>query len=190
MSGDGGHDGAIGLPNRPGFVIANSDMGHSATTDPGATFAHNNREAEIDYGYRAVHRTTLAAKQLIQDFYGRSADFSYFDGCSTGGRQAAVAAQRFPGDYDGVVAGALFNNAVEVAMEQVWSSGVFFYDVDGDGEGFDNAITNEDIAALQAAVLAKVDVMGNDMIADGIVCRQRGLYRCRHRGIGRGARLD
>lgn len=169
MVGDGGHDGSIGLGNHPGFVVANSDSGHSATTEPGATFAFNNRQAEIDYGYRAVHTTVLAAKQLIQNYYGRPQDYSYFNGCSTGGRQAAVSAQRYPGDFDGIVGGALFNNAVEVAMEQLWSSAVFFYDVDGDGVGFDNNITMEDINALREAVLAKVDVLGNDLIRDGIV---------------------
>lgn len=169
LAGDGGHDGSIGLPNRPGFVVANSDSGHSAVTEPGATFAFNNRQAEIDYGYRALHTTTLATKRLIQDYYGRPQDYSYFDGCSTGGRQAAVVAQRFPNEFDGIVGGALFNNAVEVAMEQVWSSWVFFNDADGDGVGFDNNISVEDIFALQAAVLAEVDVMGNDLIRDGIV---------------------
>ena len=169
MTGDGGHDGAIGLANRPGFVVANSDMGHSSVTEPGATFAHNNRQAEIDYGYRAVHTTVLAAKRLIQDYYGRPQDYSYFDGCSTGGRQAAVEAQRYPGDFDGIVGGALFNNAIEVAMEQVWSSAIFFYDTDGDSVGFDNNITQDDINALREAVMEKVDVLGNDRIRDGVI---------------------
>ena len=169
MAGDGGHDGSIGLANRVGFVVANSDSGHSSTTEPGATFAFNNRQAEIDYAYRANHTTVLAAKQLIQNYYGRPQDYSYFDGCSTGGRQAAVSAERYPDDFDGIIGGALFNNAVEVAMEQLWSSAVFFYDVDGDGVGFDNNITMEDINALRDAVLAEADVLGNDRIRDGII---------------------
>lgn len=169
MTGDGGHDGGIGLANRVGFVVANSDSGHSATTEPGATFAFNNRQAEIDYAYRAVHTTVLAAKQLIQNYYGRPQDYAYFDGCSTGGRQAAVSAERYPNDFDGIVGGALFNNAVEVAMEQLWSSAVFFYDTNGDGVGFDNNITMENINALREAVLAEVDVLGNDRIRDGII---------------------
>ncbi|PJF40207.1 MAG: tannase/feruloyl esterase family alpha/beta hydrolase [Chloroflexi bacterium] len=174
MNGDGGHDGDIDLVNftgtdTTGYAVANSDMGHSRVTEPGSTFAFNNRQAEIDYGYRAVHTTVLAAKHLIQQFYGRPPDFSYFDGCSTGGRQAAVEAQRYPDDFDGIVAGALFNNAIEIAMEQVWSSALFIRDVDGDGVGFDNLISQEDIDALEATVLDAVDVLGNDRIRDGVV---------------------
>ena len=103
----------------------------------------------------------------------------------TGGRQAAVEAQRFPNDFDGIAAGALFNNAVEIAMEQVWSSAVFFLDVDGDGEGFDNAISGETIGALSQAVLAACDVLGNDRIqrwgrwqSDSV---WRGVYRRQYR---------
>lgn len=169
MNGDGGHDGGISLAGPPGFVIANSDMGHSSVTEPGSTFAFNNRQAEIDYGYRAVHTTTLAAKRIIQEFYGRPADYSYFSGCSTGGRQAAVEAQRFPGDFDGIAGGALFNNAIEIAMEQLWSSALFIKDADGDGVGFDNLISQEEINALRDAVLGQCDVLGNDKIADGVV---------------------
>lgn len=174
MNGDGGHDGDLDLvnftgTNIAGYAVANSDMGHSRITEPGSTFAYNNRQAEIDYGYRAVHTTVLAAKFLIQQFYGRPPDYSYFDGCSTGGREAAVEAQRYPGDFDGIVGGALFNNAVEIAMEQIWSSAIWIRDIDGDGVGYDNLITMEDINALRDAVLAKVDVLGNDKIADGVV---------------------
>ncbi len=173
MNGDGGHDGdidmvTVGTDSR-GYVVANSDMGHSSVTEPGSTFAFNNRQAEIDFGYRAVHTTTLAAKRLTQVFYGRPPDFSYFNGCSTGGRQATVEAQRYPGDFDGIVGGALFNNAVEIAMEQVWSSAVWMRDVDGDGVGFDNLITQDDINALRDEVLARADVLGNDRIRDGVV---------------------
>lgn len=174
MSGDGGHDGDIDLEgprttDTTGYVVANSDMGHSRITSPGSTFAFNNRQAEIDYGYRAVHTTVLAAERLIQEFYGRPPDYSYFVGCSTGGREAAVEAQRYPDDFDGIVAGSLFNNAIEISMEQVWSSALFFRDVNGDGVGFDNLISMQDIQVLREAVLAKCDVLGNDKIRDNVV---------------------
>lgn len=171
MNGDGGHDGDLDLDltNTRGYAVANSDMGHSSVTAPGATFAYGNGQAEIDYGYRAVHTTTLAAKRLISEYYGRPPDYSYFVGCSTGGREAAVEAQRYPDDFDGIVGGALFNNAVEIAMEQVWSSAVFFRDVNGDGTYFDDLITMDDTHALSTAVLAACDVLGNDKIRDGVV---------------------
>src|SRR5207244_11511288 len=167
--GDGGHDGGgwtstVRLDQ--GYATANSDMGHDATIFPGATFAFNNRPREIDYGWRAVHVSTVAAKGIIHFYYGRPAAFSYWDGCSTGGREAAVEAQRFPDDFDGIAAGDLFMNAIEIAMEQVWSSAIFFRDVNGDGVGFDNNITQADIDALRDAVLDKCDVLDTHTIRD------------------------
>src|SRR5207245_3432835 len=109
------------------------------------------RSREIDYGSRAVHVSTVAAKGIIHFYYGRPAAFSYWDGCSTGGREAAVEAQRFPDDFDGIAAGDLFMNAIELAMEQVWSSAIFFRDVNGDGVGIDNSNHQDDIAPIPDA---------------------------------------
>jgi feruloyl esterase len=172
MLGDGGFDGFVSTSTArldQGYATANSDMGHDGQVFPGATFAFNNRVSEIDYGWRATHVATVAAKGIIKTYYGRASAFSYWDGCSTGGRQAANEAQRFPRDFDGIVAGSLFNNAIEIAMEQVWSSAIFFRDVNGDGKGFDNNITQADINALREAVLAKCDVLENDRIRDSVV---------------------
>lgn len=172
MIGDGGFDGAVsGTTARldQGYATANSDMGNNSQQFPGASFGLNNRAREIDYGWRATHVTTVAAKGIIKAYYDSAARYSYWDGCSTGGRQAAVEAQRFPHDFDGIVAGDLFNNAIEIAMEQIWSSALFFRDVNGDGVGFDNNIAQADIDALRDAVLAKCDVLGNDRIKDNVV---------------------
>ena len=172
MLGDGGHDGVVStstvrLPE--GYATANSDMGHDASAFPGATFAFNNRPREIDYGWRATHVAIVVAKGIIEAYYDRRPRYSYWDGCSTGGRQAAVEAQRFPDDFDGIVSGDPFMNTIEIAMEQVWSSAVFFRDVNKDGVGFDNNISQADIDALRDAVLAKCDVLGNDHIRDRVV---------------------
>ena len=172
MIGDGGHDGAVStsttrLPE--GYATANSDMGHDGRVFAGATFAFNNRPREIDYGWRATHVTTVVAKGIIKEYYDRRPRYSYWEGCSTGGRQAAVEAQRFPDDFDGIVSGDPFMNTIEIAMEQVWSSAVFFRDVNKDGVGFDHNITQADIDALRDAVLAKCDVLGNDRIRDNVV---------------------
>ena len=172
MIGDGGFDGAVsGSTSRvdQGYATANSDMGNNSSQFPGASFGFNNRPREIDYGWRATHVTTVVAKGMIKTYYSDSPEYSYWEGCSTGGRQAAVEAQRFPNDFDGIVAGDLFNNAIEIAMEQIWSSVVFFKDVNGDGVGFDNNITQDDINALRDAVLAKCDVLGSDRIKDNVV---------------------
>src|SRR5262245_3260313 len=172
MLGDGGFDGSVStstarLPE--GYATANSDMGHDGRAFAGAIFAFNSRPREIDYGWRATHVTTVVAKGIIDTYYDRPPRYSYWEGCSTGGRQAAVEAQRFPDEFDGIVSGDPFMNAIEIAMEQVWSSAIFFRDVNNDGVGFDNNISQADIDALRDAVLAKCDVLGNDRIRDRVV---------------------
>jgi feruloyl esterase len=172
MIGDGGFDGAVSSSTSrldKGYATANSDMGNNNSVFPGASFGFNNRPREIDYGWRATHVTTVVGKGMVKAYYSDDPEYSYWEGCSTGGRQAAVEAQRFPNDFDGIVAGDLFMNAIEIAMEQIWSSAVFFKDVNADGVGFDNNITQEDINALRDAVLAKCDVLGNDRIKDNVV---------------------
>lgn len=90
---------------RAGQAVAGSDTGHSASPGDG-TWAKGHPEKVRDYGWRAVHLTTVTAKKLIAAYYGRGPDHSYFIGCSNGGRQALIEAGRFPDDFDGIVAGA------------------------------------------------------------------------------------
>ena len=91
-------------PLAGGFAVAAEDTGHQNRTD--ASWALNDRKAEIDWGYRSPHVMAVAAKGFIEAFYGRAPVYSYFQGCSTGGRQALSEAQRYPDDFDGIVAGA------------------------------------------------------------------------------------
>ncbi len=93
-----------GLQNN--FVTVFNDGGHDARIYPNTTFATNSLEREIDFGFRALHLATVYAKYLTEVYYGKQPHHSYFDGCSTGGRQGIVAARRFPNDYDGILAGA------------------------------------------------------------------------------------
>ena len=90
---------------KAGFVTAATDTGHSAQREPGGTFAVN-RQKFIDFGFRSLHVTAETAKRLIAAYYSNRLTKSYFDGCSTGGRQALILAQRFPADFDGIIAGA------------------------------------------------------------------------------------
>ena len=94
------------LAVKHGFAAAFTNLGHDADSFAGASWALNNREAEIDYSYRALHRTTVAAKEIITAYYGRPPTYSYFEGCSTGGGQGLKAAQRYPDDFDGIAIGA------------------------------------------------------------------------------------
>jgi hypothetical protein len=126
----------------------------------------------LDFGYRAVHLTANASKTVVRQYYGRAASYSYFDGCSTGGRQGAMEAQRFPEDFDGIVAGAPLLayqaiNAQEVAMTQkIFAdklAGNLAFDKDGDG--VPESLTKWEI--VRDAVLAKCDAA--DGIRDGVV---------------------
>ncbi|MYH70747.1 MAG: tannase/feruloyl esterase family alpha/beta hydrolase [Gammaproteobacteria bacterium] len=101
---------------RLGFATAFTNTGHDEASEPGGTWAHNNLQKEIDFGYRAVHLTAAHAKQLATAYYGRAPGYSYFDGCSTGGLQGFSEAQRFPADFDGILAGA----PVFSLREMIW----------------------------------------------------------------------
>ena len=89
-----------------GYATASTDTGHST---PGGAWALGHPELVIDFGYRAIHEMTVKAKAIVEAFYGNGPRLSYFVGCSTGGRQGLMEAQRFPNDYDGIVAGAPAN---------------------------------------------------------------------------------
>jgi hypothetical protein len=90
---------------RAGFALASTDTGHSAAKEPGASFA-SNRQKLLDYGFRSLHVTAETAKKMIRAYYGVAPEKSYYEGCSQGGRQGLTIAQRFPADFDGIVAGA------------------------------------------------------------------------------------
>ena len=96
---------ALGMAVKAGQAGAATDTGHAAAATD-STWAKGHPERVRDYGWRAIHLTTLAAKKLISAFYGRGPQRSYFVGCSGGGRQGLVEASRFPEDYDGILAGA------------------------------------------------------------------------------------
>ena len=88
--GDGLHDGDLDFAHvrvAQGYAVANSNMGHDAAAEPGATFAFDNSDAEIDYAYRHILITVRAALRVIEVFYGAPPSHSYHEGCSTGGRQ-------------------------------------------------------------------------------------------------------
>jgi feruloyl esterase len=90
---------------RRGFAQAVTNTGHDSRDEPLATFAVN-RQKLLDYAFRSLHVTAEAGKRITEAYYGVKPTRSYFYGCSTGGRQALILAQRFPDDFDGIVAGA------------------------------------------------------------------------------------
>lgn len=170
MSGNGGFAGqAVDDPAGAGasnaalarnFATAYTDTGHDARREPLASFAED-RQKLVDYAYRAVHLTALTAKSLIADYYGREASWSYFDGCSTGGRQALMSAQRFPQDFDGIVAGAPVLNLVGTGIADVWSGRAL-------REG---GVTMDKVELLADAVYARCDAA--DGLEDGLISDPR-----------------
>src|SRR6266566_9788397 len=122
MSGNGGFAGEVSdsppraavraAALRHGFVTATTNTGHDATKEPLASFALDPQKV-TDYAFRAVHLTAITAKGIAARYYDRPVAYAYWDGCSTGGRQALISAQRFPGDFEGIIAGEPVMNLVE-----------------------------------------------------------------------------
>jgi len=98
--------GAMATALRRGYATASTDTGHATTNARDGQWAIGHPELVADFGYRAIHVTADNSKQIVSAFYGQRASQSYFMSCSTGGRQALMEAQRFPEDYNGIVAGA------------------------------------------------------------------------------------
>jgi feruloyl esterase len=122
-TGNGGGAGSIaygmgmieGL--KRGFAVANTDMGVA----PDIALADGYPERWRDFGHRATHEMTRVAKALVRKYYEVTAFRSYFEGCSTGGQQALVTAQRYPDDYDGILAGAPGNNRTHSSSYFLWN---------------------------------------------------------------------
>ena len=116
-SGAGGVENGMAEALKRGYATSSTDTGHVGNTASGML---GHPEKVIDYDYRAVHEMTLAAKKIIAGFYGRGPQLSYFNGCSTGGRQALKEAQQFYDDYDGIIAGAPAADVAHMAAGRVW----------------------------------------------------------------------
>ena len=140
-----------------GWVTASTDTGHDAARYPLASFAYDNRDGEIDYAYRAVHLTAVEVKALVAEYYGRPADHDYWLGCSTGGRQGLMSAQRFPDDFDGIVAGAPVLDFTNTQIGGVWFSRAMR----------ENPLGLEKIARVGEAIYAACD--GLDGLEDGLI---------------------
>jgi Tannase and feruloyl esterase len=125
-TGNGGYAGAISYPSlaaglRQGFAVANTDMGTSRPKMESADALIGHPERWTDWGWRATHDMTIAAKEIVHTYYSEEPQYSYFVGCSNGGGQGLMEAQRFPDDYDGIVAGAPGYNHTRLHMEILWS---------------------------------------------------------------------
>ena len=109
--GNGGWAGTISYPAMAqalarGYATTSTDTGHST---PGGSFALGHPEKLIDFAYRSEHEMTVEGKAIVKSLYGNAPKYSYWNGCSTGERQGLKEAQRYPSDYDGIIAGAPAN---------------------------------------------------------------------------------
>ncbi len=142
-----------------GFAVASSDGGHESGPFD-ASFAYGHPEKLIDFAYRAVHLMTVDAKVIVGAFYASPARYSYWNGCSTGGMQGLMEAQRFPEDYNGIVAGDPANFFTHLMFGNNWPE----YATLNDPESH---ISKDQFALLYKSMMNACDA--TDGIADGIV---------------------
>jgi feruloyl esterase len=166
MFGNGGYAGeAPDSPSRVttarhalarGFAVTQTNTGHDAAVEPLGTFASNPQKF-LDYAFRAVHVTVVTAKRIAQAYYAAAPRHSYFDGCSTGGRQGLISAQRFPDDFDGILLGApvldFSGTMINYSMVQRALASA--------------AMPPEKLALLGSIIYAKCDAV--DGISDGVI---------------------
>jgi len=160
--GNGGFAGSLQFPGMAaalskGYATATTDTGH---TGANASWALGHPEKVVDYGYRGIHEMTEKAKAIIAAFYGSGPKKSYFESCSNGGRQALMEAQRYPGDYDGIIAGAPANDFTHIVTGFLWNQQALLKDPK-------SFIPPAKLKAIETAVLTACDK--DDGLADGLV---------------------
>lgn len=165
--GNGGVTGSIAywaLKNSVdnGFATVSSDMGHKGGFID-FSFAIGNHSKVIDWGYRAAHEMTIAAKSIISAYYGDKPQYSYFSGCSGGGRQGLMEAQRYPEDYDGILVGDPTSNFTRlITGGRLWAQLAML----GDGTESSYIPANK-IPLIARAVNSRCDTL--DGVADGVL---------------------
>ena len=172
QTGCGGLCGRLGIrtgndmgcaPSQKGeLALASTDMGHSSDDKAWGADA----QKRVDFAYRGVHVTAVAAKALIERYYGRKPRYSYFAGCSDGGREALMEAQRYPEDFDGITAGAAAMNFVtQNTFYHGWQARV---NVDANGKVI---LGPEKVPVLHKAALESCDA--TDGLKDGLIADPR-----------------
>lgn len=151
----------LGPPLARGYAAATTDTGHSGS-GLSADWAVGHPEKLVDFGHRAVHLMTVTAKQAIAEFYGTPASTSFWDSCSTGGRQGLMAASRYPDDYDAISAMAPANPMTDLMTQSMWASWV---NKRSDGAQLNPA----SLGLIHQAVLQQCDAL--DGLEDGVIGR-------------------
>lgn len=173
--GCGGNCGVVGSGSAPAatgcvpltdgaLAVATDNQGHYGTSMSSGLFA-TDPTLKVDFGYRSEHQLAVVAKDIIKRFYGSSATHSYYDGCSQGGHEALTEAQRYPTDFDGIVAGAPANNWTAHTFQHAWNAHAVFAGEDGAA-----TLTTADLSPLHAAVLEGCDATDDGIIEDPLAC--------------------
>jgi Tannase and feruloyl esterase len=162
--GNGGFAGemdyrGLGIAILQGYASAATDTGHAGhATD--AAWAKGHPEKVIDYAHRAIHDMTVIGKATVKAFYGDALKYSYFGSCSNGGREALMEAQRYPEDYNGILAGAPANHWTHLLSSALWDAQVTTLDAE-------SYIPSSKVPAIAQAVVAACDA--KDGVKDGIL---------------------
>ena len=166
MGGGGGYVGRIDNQAQAsvnaGYATAGTDTGHQGgLTD--ATWALDNLERQLNFGYLAIHRTAEVAKAIVRTYYASTESHSYFSGCSNGGRQALMEAQRYADDFDGIVAGAPALDFVGLAAEFIKDVQAVFPDPHASSPMF----SPEMLKSIEAQIVEQCDAL--DGVKDGLM---------------------
>ncbi|MGY1802576.1 tannase/feruloyl esterase family alpha/beta hydrolase [Blastococcus sp. SYSU D00922] len=158
----GGSTDRLLAPLRNGYAAAATDAGHVGSAGTFGLYPDGtpNWPAREDFGHEGVHDMTVTAKAVVQAYYGQAPAYSYWNGCSTGGRQGLMEAQRYPDDYDGVLAGAPVINFPEMQTGQIWGQIVMLQE--------DNPIPACKFETALAAAIQACDTVG-DGVVDGVI---------------------
>ena len=188
FQGGGGMDGTVrpalgpasGANKNPalarGFAVVSTDAGHTGAAplaEADASFARD-QQARSDNAYRSIDRVTQVAKQIIKQYYGETWRHAYFDGCSNGGRQGLMAAQRFPLYFDGIVSGAPAFRVTHAGIGSAWETLAFLKIAPKDDAGhpiLSRAFSDADLKLVANGVLKACDAL--DGLADGLVMNPR-----------------
>jgi feruloyl esterase len=181
MIGNGGHAGdSLEDPGRVaqgkgalrlGFAFAQTNTGHDARKEPGASFVLSNPQKAIDYAYRAVHLTATTAKALTAQYYARPVAYAYWNSCSNGGRQGLIEAQRYPQDFDGLVVNAPWVDQTGFTIGAMWNQ-----------KALSAAPLNVGkLSLLSEKVMAKCDAI--DGLKDGLIDDPRRCDFDAHRDV-------
>ena len=167
MIGNGGHAGdSLDDPGRIaqrngalqlGFAFAQTNTGHDARKEPGASFVLSTPQKAIDYAYRAVHLTAVTTKAITAQYYARPVAHAYWNSCSNGGRQGLIEAQRYPQDFDGLVVNAPWVDQTGFTIGAMWNQRA----VSG------ASLTPPKLALLADRVMGRCDAL--DGLKDGLI---------------------